>query len=187
MNQKNAYFWGATSKDFLIELLLAEQVMLSTTDTVLGLGGILTQGVVDRFNDLKGRSGKPYLILISDVQKIWHFAESDNREYIKKIAQRYWPGPLTLIVKAKKSVPTFMQSKDGTIALRVPNHPGLLEVLEGLEGLFSTSANQASQPVPENLDQVPANIKDAVDVIVLDEQISSSNLPSTIVDVSPGC
>lgn len=57
--------------------------------------------------------------------------------------ERFWPGPLALLIfKAKADLPSYLKGADGTIALRIPAHAGLQQLLVDCEGLFSTSANK---------------------------------------------
>ena len=95
-----------------------------------------------------------------------------------------WPGPLTLILKAKPDLPDFMKSPEGTVGLRMPNHKGLLELLARFEGLFSTSANRAGEPVPQSIDEIDPEIMDAISYLIVDREQTPSMVPSTILDCS---
>jgi L-threonylcarbamoyladenylate synthase len=94
-----------------------------------------------------------------------------------------WPGPLTLILKAKAGVPEFLTGGKETIAFRIPNHKGLQTLLKDFPILFSTSANLSGQSVPMKLSEVDQSILDACALAVLDEHKEESE-PSTILDCS---
>lgn len=161
-------------------------VVLAEGDTVLGLlADVSEQGVV-QLDHIKNRSKKPYLILVGSSKKALSFIE--KRDYkslqIEKLMNLCWPGPVTLIFQAKSTVAPYNKSVEGTVALRVPDHTGLLGLLEKFDGLFSTSANSAGAPVPINIEQVDSAIMSAVTAVVENDpaEKSPSKLPSTIID-----
>ena len=166
--------------DEINSILRAEGVIATDSDTVLGLLAPLTQAGYDKLNEIKHRSGKPYLVLVCDKQKALQFSDVFNKKKISTICEKYWPGPLTIIVQAKKELPDFMKSKEGTIAIRVPDHAGLQKLLADYDGLFSTSANRADRPIPQNVDELDEAIKNNVDLII--SKGKSQDLPSTIID-----
>lgn len=172
-----------TAIQSLQELLSQEKIAVTTTDTVLGLIAPLTLSGFTALNEIKGRQDKPYLVLISDPSKLTHFVDiSSFSTQIACLVSKCWPGPLTIIFKAKSGVPDFLQSKDGTIALRVPRHEGLLSILEAFPGLFSTSANLAGKQVPEKIEDLDPAILGAVSLCV--DGGASQGLPSTLIDCS---
>ena len=93
-----------------------------------------------------------------------------------------WPGPVTLIFKAKNDLPSFAKSKKNTIALRYPDHEGLLSLLKSFDGLFSTSANKTVEKAPENIDEINSDLIEKTDLLVYDEEMEKRTLPSTIID-----
>ena len=184
---KRTLFWlDPLTIKLLAQSLDQGHVSLTSTDTILGLLAPLMQQGFDALNGIKkSRDGKAYLILISSIQKLEHFidlAHLDN--CVVRALQRGWPGPLTVVFKAKTTLPEWLKGSDGTIALRCPNHQGLLTVLKNYDGLFSTSANLSGQPSPEKLEQVDAKILDNIDLIVLDDQNASTSASSTLIDLS---
>lgn len=169
------------------DILVQDKVIVCSGDTVLGLLGQLTQKSYDALNIIKQRVDKPYLIMISSVAKLPLFIDQPISSVVEKLIMLGWPGPLTLIFKARADLPDFVKSSDGTIALRVPDHAGLLKLLESFDGLFSTSANMHTQPIPHSIDEVNQNILRQVGGICLDQNNEKANaLPSTILDCSSG-
>jgi tRNA threonylcarbamoyl adenosine modification protein (Sua5/YciO/YrdC/YwlC family) len=173
--------------DLLKKELQKGSVILGEGDTVLGLlADVSAQGVA-MLNAIKGRSKKPYLILVHDYKKALKLIQDEPKQsfQIEKLMNVCWPGPVTLIFKAKNTIPAFMKAIDGTIALRVPNHKGLLQLLAQFDGLFSTSANSSGKPVPSSINEIDESIMRSVSAIVLNgehETSQSTSLPSTIID-----
>ena len=165
-------------------LLDANQILLSSGDTVLGISAALSQEGYDELNRIKQRSGMPCLVLVHSADRLKHFIDQELTDKLKELTKMAWPGPITLIFKARKELPDYMKSEKGTIAIRVPDHDGLLMILRHRDGLFSTSANLHGQPVVYNLEDVDSRIKDAVGGICLDSDHLSKLSPSAILDCS---
>lgn len=168
--------------DSLIKILQSDGVITSSTDTVFGLLAPLTQAGYDKLNEIKKRSDKPYLILIGNRQKLTLLCDVPDDPKIQSIMDTYWPGPLTIILPAKKNLPAYMKSKEGTIAIRMPAHAGLQKLLAHFDGLFSTSANLAGEPIPCSAEQISTVIQEQIPLLVLDEQHKDECIASTIID-----
>jgi tRNA threonylcarbamoyl adenosine modification protein (Sua5/YciO/YrdC/YwlC family) len=167
--------------------LQSGKVIAGTTDTIFGLLANLTYESFLALNIIKGREQKPYIILIKNADSLSHFVSIRNDSYsnfhIEKLIQQCWPGPLTLIFKAKADVPSFMKAADGTIALRVPKHEGLQQLLAQKDGLFSTSANRAGQPPAKTIQELDEQIKQSINYAVIDKGYEQhEQFPSTILD-----
>ena len=134
-----------------------------------------------------------YIILIAAPQKLQCFI---SPEYfvspkqlvpqIKNLVKQCWPGPLTVIFKAKQDLPDFLKSEHGTVAIRCPKHDALIEILKQFGGLFSTSANKSCDPAPSKIDDVNDQIAAQVKYLVddkIDNKIDAKQA-STIIDVS---
>ena len=159
-------------------------INITSTDTIPGLLANITEKSFEKLNAIKRqRVAKPYLILISSPEKIKIFADENSLDKnIENLIKNCWPGPLTIIFKAKDNLPSFMKSSTNTIALRCPKHPQLLKLLESFDGLFSTSANISDQQSPTHINQIDQKILDKIDFIIFDNR--KKTLPSTIIDVS---
>jgi tRNA threonylcarbamoyl adenosine modification protein (Sua5/YciO/YrdC/YwlC family) len=180
-------FWSNSETIECVEKKLhGGGVVLAEGDTVLGLLADVSQKGRAQLDHIKNRSKKPYLILVGGSKKALSFIETDSYKplQIEKLMQICWPGPVTLIFRAKAGVTLCSQSADGTIALRVPDHAGLLQLLSQFDGLFSTSANNAGAPVPSAIKEVDSAIISAVACVVMndDSEKAQSHLPSTIID-----
>jgi L-threonylcarbamoyladenylate synthase len=167
----------------LVTSLMQGNISICTTDTVLGLIAPITQNAFDKLNKLKGRSEKPYLVLIPNAESVQLFSDCKFQLPVKRIINSGWPGPLTLIIKAKESLPAFMKSQEGTIALRVPDHAGLQSVMKQIGPVFSTSANLQGQPTPTQIEDVDPEIMNKISLIIKDkERAQGTSLASTILD-----
>jgi L-threonylcarbamoyladenylate synthase len=182
------YWNDAESKDKIKKILDQDEILFASGDTVLGLWGKLTEKSFESINQLKQRSGKPYLIVIASISKIDKFVDLPLSEKLQTLIQTCWPGPVTIVFKARADLPAWMKSPDGTIALRVPDHAGLLKLLADYDGLFSTSANIQGQPIPESLADVDSSILSGVGTAVCIDrgQQHYGQNPSTILDCSTG-
>lgn len=180
--------WGNHATiDLLKNELRQGRVVLGDGDTVLGLLADVSEEGVAQLNHIKSRSKKPYLVLVHDYKKALKFIQYDESKLLQteKLMNICWPGPVTIIFRAKSDLPDFMKAADGTIALRVPKHDGLLQLLAHFDGLFSTSANSSGDPVPSSIEQVNDDIMHSVACIVLNNEYGSAQsaaIPSTIID-----
>ncbi len=182
---KIVYWCEGKTIDCFKKRLQTENIIISSSDTVLGLLANISREGFKKLNAIKQRSNKPYLVLIASKMCLNNFVDADNLLQMEKFIDLCWPGPVTLIFKAKQSVPDFMKSKQGTIALRIPDHAGLQKLLPHFTGLFSTSANISGNPVPRTIKEVDERIIKQVACAVIDKKEKRVvPLPSTIIDWS---
>ena len=159
-------------------------VAVGTSDTVLGFLAPANESGLLMLNRIKGRTDKPYIILIGEKSRIKEFA-AGVPAHVQALIDACWPGPLTLIMRAKHELPTVLQGASGTIALRMPNHKGLLSLLDLIPALFSTSANKAGMPVPSCIKDIDPNIMAEVSLLIADDLqgcVDPKTKPSTIID-----
>lgn len=169
----------------LQDVLNQDRIAIVSGDTVLGLLGRLTQKSYKQINSIKQRSDQPYLILIRSADMLSMFISQEITLQLEQLMTLVWPGPVTLIFKAKKDLPSFMKSSDGTIALRVPRHPGLELLLQENDGLFSTSANIHTYPIPQTINDIDERLISQVGAQCYEEgQTAFPIMPSTILDCS---
>ena len=174
-----------TAVDFIIQ----GKVISFPTDSVYGIGGDpLNINVINRIYDIKFRDrDKGFLLLVSDIEEAFKIAEFND--LAEKLANRYWPGQLTLILKKKEPsiIPPEVTAFKNTIGLRVPENEIILNILnllkqEGHLGvIIGTSANYSGEPPSISGDEVAKKILSPIDLI-LDGGKSVSKLPTTIVD-----
>lgn len=179
---KNQLLWqDPGSIDRLDYALKSGEIVLISSDTVLGLSASLTLAGFEALNRIKGREKKPYLIILSDKRQLERYCSIAISSRIEQLMAQCWPGPLTLILPARPDIAPFLTRGGASIAIRIPAHAPLLELLSRVGGLFSTSANIAGGPIPETLDQVDPTILDQVGLVVTDGK-EGSTTPSTLLD-----
>lgn len=178
-------FWGDSfSIERLAAVLRDGGVAIGSSDTVFGLISNLKCSSKNTLDSIKKRFDKPYLILIPRGAKLENFVDPAGLSRIESLAEKCWPGPVTLICAAHPDLPGFMKGTEGTVALRMPDHEGLQKLLIHFEGLFSTSANISGQPVPDTIEEVDPAILGRCAALVLDSPAGNeiSKAPSTILD-----
>ncbi len=183
MKTQQLLWSDASAIKMLQQALQDNQVVVGSSDTVLGLLAPLSEAGFQALNNLKQRNEKPYLVLIASVDKVAYFADQIP-DYAQMFMHTCWPGPLTIIVKAKKGLPSYLVSPQGTIALRVPEHTGLLTLLQHFPGLFSTSANITGEPIPNTLEDLDPHIAGGVAYKMVDQGSAAHTVPSTLIDCS---
>jgi L-threonylcarbamoyladenylate synthase len=155
------------------------------TDTVYGLGASLQHpDAISRIFRVKRRSEEKAIpVLLSHVEKLPDVA-LEVPESAMLLAECFWPGPLTMVLRRHPSVPQEIGRGKGTIAVRIPAHPIALELIEAAGGALAvTSANISGNPPPVSADDVAEQLGDEVDLI-LDAGRCPGGVPSTIVDLT---
>ena len=185
--KSNTLSWlKLNEKNKIVYLVSQKKVILAPSDTVFGLCGLACKEVFDELNHLKGRTDKPFLVLARSVKDIAEIAHIPEKSEIKSLLKKFWPGPLTVIFKAKQTAPDYLVSKEGTIAVRIPKNDFLQELLGIYPLLFSTSANRTGKPVPSMFVDIDDTIKHRVAAVVSikENDHAQSIIPSTIIDIS---
>lgn len=166
--------------------LRAGGVVAIPTDTVYGLAAALDQpAAIERIYALKGRDdGKPIPVLVSDAATAASLSVGFP-EVATKLARRFWPGPLTLVVPASRSVPAGVLRGGSTVGLRMPAHAMALELLAAGGALAVTSANRSGDREALSAGEVYEMFGETVDVIV-DGGVCAGGRASTVVEVQAG-
>jgi L-threonylcarbamoyladenylate synthase len=155
------------------------------TETVYGLGcDPFDIDAVKRVFQVKGERRKPLPILASSINYVEKIACMTRDG--KKIAQRLWPGPLTLIFSKKRVLPDEVTSSLDTVGVRVPKHDVARELIRLCGGLLiGTSANVSGEKPPRTVEEVAQELKKQVDAVI-DCGSTEFGIPSTIADLSRG-
>lgn len=151
------------------------------TDTVYGIGvDPMNPEAVERLFELKGRPGdKPVGVLASTVEQVEEVAELDNRA--TELADRHWPGPLTLVVRPKVIMGDWVGNTQlRTVGVRIPDHPLALELLSVTGPLAVTSANRSGGRETMSDQEARAVFGDSVAVYLVGR--SPRGRASTVVD-----
>jgi L-threonylcarbamoyladenylate synthase len=165
-------------------LLRAGEVIGFPTDTVYGLAALAThERAVRRIYEIKGRSlSQPLVLMIPEPEGLDAWAQVDDR--VRAYVRRWWPGPLTLVVRARDGVgpPLTSAGVPRTIAVRIPDHELALTLLrEAGEALATTSANRSGEP-PALTPLETAWVEGLA--AVLDGGRAPGGVPSTLLDLS---
>lgn len=169
-----------------VDFLKNGGVVVHPTDTCYGLAADITnQKAVEKIYALKQMSKeKPMSILVASLEMFKKYGDLSFKA--EKIAQKYLPGALTLIVPKTKDIPDFYAGNTNLIGIRYPNHLVSLELVEKLERpVTTTSANLTGLP-PAYL---PAEVKkyfQAEEILFLDGGILPNKKPSTILKIVDG-
>ena len=152
------------------------------TDTVYGLGcDPFNPTAVERTMKAKGPRTKAMPVLVNsmkDAERLVFFSTA-----ARKIAERFWPGPLSLVLPARENVPSLL-APERTVGVRSPNHAICCQLLALCSGmLIGTSANQTGRPPSTSADEVAKQLDDRVDII-LDGGKSPMGVASTVVDMT---
>lgn len=162
-------------------MIAAGGVLAFRTDTFYGLGADpFNRGALRRLNDLKGRDGKPILVVISDETVAERFI-ARRSELFAAVARRHWPGALTLVAEAKPDVPEELTAGSGTVGLRLPDDEDVRSFVRAAGGaLTATSANTAGEPPARSAAEVARAFPSGLDLIV-DGGPSRGDKPSTVL------
>lgn len=166
-----------------IALLKRGEVVAIPTETVYGLAADASNDdALQKIYALKQRpANNPLIIHLSGADQVTQFA-ADFPPLAQKMAQAFWPGPFTLVLKSKPNVSQVVRAHADTVALRVPNHPVSLQLLkESHLALAAPSANRYTQLSPTTAEHVEAGL--GADVPVLDGGACHIGIESTIVSV----
>ncbi len=171
-----------TDLELVINSLKRGEIVSIPTETVYGLAGnALKEESIDLIFNLKKRPAfNPLIVHIPDVNFLDRVAENIP-DPAKLLANHFWPGPLTLILKKKASIPNRVTAGKDTVAVRVPNHPLTLELLKKLPfPLAAPSANPFGSISPTLAIHVYKYFGDKIPFI-LDGGSCKSGLESTII------
>ncbi|MGV9993610.1 L-threonylcarbamoyladenylate synthase [Streptomyces sp. NPDC003374] len=157
------------------------------TETVYGLGADAGNAdAVARVFHAKGRPpSHPLIVHLGDVEQLGGWVE-DVTPTARLLAERFWPGPLTLVLRRGPRVSLAATGGLDTVAVRVPGHPVALALLSAFGGgVAAPSANRFGSVSPTTAQHVRAELGDAVD-LVLDGGPCTVGVESTIVDATGG-
>ncbi len=156
------------------------------TDTVYGLAvDAFDPAGVRRLLRAKGRGrSKPTPVLIGSADTLRALATNLNAD-VRSLADRFWPGGLTLICRQQPSLRWDLGDSRATVAIRMPDHAEALALLGDNGPLAVSSANLTGQPPATTIEEAQEQLGEAVDVY-LDAGPTPGPLPSTIIDATGG-
>lgn len=167
--------------DEIVEALRQDQLVALPTETVYGLAARAgSRSAVERIFAVKRRpADNPLIVHVASAEEAFALA-SHVPGYAERLAERFWPGPLTLVLPSAVDWP-WVQAGHPTIALRVPEPGYLREVLRQVGPLAAPSANLSGRPSPTTAEHCRADLEGAVPLIV-DGGACRRGVESTVVD-----
>lgn len=167
------------------EILRSGGLVVFPTETVYGLGAnALDADAVASIFRAKGRpSDNPLIVHICRIDQVYDLAD-DLTVQARRVAEAFWPGPLTLILPKKPCIPAQVTAGLDTVALRMPDHPVALALLD-IAGVpvAAPSANTSGKPSPTTAEHVLRDLDGKVDMIV-DGGSCRIGLESTVLDMT---
>jgi L-threonylcarbamoyladenylate synthase len=167
-----------------VSILKQGGIVAFPTDTVYGLGAsIAIDSAVEKVYRIKGRARNIALpLLLADFAQLETVAISIPAS-ARLLVDKFWPGPLTLVLLKSDSVPDIVSGGGKTIAVRIPDHPIPTALARGIgTPIVGTSANFSGQPSILTAEEVRAQLGDRVDFI--SEGECPGGIESTVVDLS---
>ena len=164
------------------QLLEQEEVVSIPTETVYGLAGnIYSEKAIRSIFRIKQRPlFNPLIVHIPSIEDLDRIVEYVP-EKAQRLAKTFWPGPLTLVLKKKDTVPDLITAGKDTVAVRVPHHPLTLKLLDQLDfPLAAPSANPFNRISPTKASHVEAYFKGELKM-VLDGGACKRGIESTII------
>lgn len=157
------------------------------TETVYGLAAdAFNENAVKSIFVAKGRpQDNPLIVHISDFEQIYSLA-SEVPESAKKLADKFWPGPLTIILPKKESVPDVTSGGLSTVAIRMPSHPIANKIIELSCPLAAPSANISGFPSPTAFEHIEADMTGRADAIC-DGGNCQVGVESTVITLATDC
>lgn len=175
---------GEEARERAAQVISAGGVVAFRTDTFYGLGADpFNPDAVRRVNELKGRDGKPILVVISDASEAERFILNRSKIF-DAICARHWPGALTIVVDAKLTVPDELTAGSHTVGLRLPEDKAVRCFIHACGGsLTATSANLAGALPARAAKEVAHFFPEGIELIV-DGGAALGDKPSTVLDIS---
>ncbi|WP_307781288.1 L-threonylcarbamoyladenylate synthase [Agilicoccus flavus] len=166
----------------VVEAVRRGALVVLPTDTVYGIGAdAFDAEAVGELLAAKGRGrDMPPPVLVPNKRTVDGLA-TEVPAYARRLIDRYWPGPVTLVLKAQASLRWDLGDTNGTVAVRMPDHEVALEVLADTGPLAVSSANRHGQPAATTAAQAREQLGDAVEVYV-EAGPAPGGVASTIVD-----
>lgn len=166
-----------------LDILGRGGVVAFPTDTVYGLGvPVFSPEGIERLYTIKGRDHtKAIAVLLSSAEELGEVTQEPS-EAALRLARRFWPGPLTIVLLRNPNVPADL-AQSPTIGVRIPNHPVAAKLLAETGPMAVTSANLSGQANSRSADEVLQQLEGRVH-LVIDGGQTPGDVPSTVVDMT---
>ena len=170
-----------------LELIRNDEIVAFPTETVYGLGGsAFSETAVRKIFIAKGRpSDNPMIVHISDLEMLSSIVKIIP-ENIRKLCERFWPGPLTILFDKSEKIPDIVTAGLSTVAVRMPSQPIALALIKTLGiPIAAPSANLSSRPSPTQAKHVFDDLQGKIPLII-DGGTCNVGVESTVIDVHKG-
>ena len=175
---------SAEKYEYAVELLKNNQVVGMPTETVYGLAGnAYSELAVKRIFEAKGRpQDNPLIVHISEFSEIYDLV-SEVPDIAKKLSEKFWPGPLTMILPKSEKVPMCVTAGLDSVAVRCPSHPVARNLIKncGLP-IAAPSANISGKPSPTKAEHVFSDLNGKIP-LVIDGGESEEGVESTVISL----
>ena len=167
------------------EIIKGGNLVAFPTETVYGLGANgLDNKAVKKIFEAKGRpQDNPLILHISHIEEVKPLVDFISQD-VEKLMEAFWPGPLTIILKRSNLVPDIITGGLDTVAIRMPNNPIALKLIELCQlPVAAPSANTSGKPSPTQASHVSQDLYGKVDLII-DGGNTGIGVESTVLDMS---
>ena len=168
------------------EVLRRGGLVAFPTETVYGLGAnALDPAAVARIFAAKGRPpNNPVIVHIADFADVGTLARPSTSQLVSTLAERFWPGPLTLVLPKTAAIPDVVTAGGSTVAVRMPAHPVTQALLRAAGvPLAAPSANRSTELSPTRAEHVLQSLGERIDLI-LDGGPTTGGIESTVLDLT---
>ena len=176
---------SATALGAAADVIAQKGVVAFPTETFYGLGAAaLEPESVRRIFEIKGRpESKPLLVLVDSIGMAESLVE-EIPSHAWALIDRHWPGPLTLVLRARPGVPAGVTAGTGTVGIRMSSHPVAIGLVRAAgTPVTAPSANPSGGAPPTSAERVLANFDGAID-LMLDGGPTAGGPASTVVDLT---
>lgn len=174
--------------DEVVDIIKRDGIVVFPTETVYGIGGnALSESVIKKIYNIKKRPQEKALnILVKNKEEIEKYAYISN-ELEEKIIDNFMPGPITIILKKRKSqISDLLTANNDTIGIRISDNNIVKRILEKCNlPIAAPSANVSGKPSSIRLEEIKPDFDNKVEAFI-DGGVCSENIPSTIVKVVDG-
>lgn len=170
-----------------VALLRAGELVAFPTETVYGLGADASNPTaIAKIFAAKGRpQDRPLAVLLPGIDDVIRWGR-DIPDIFWELARKFWPGPLTIVLRRASGLNDVLTAGRDTIGLRIPDHPDALALLKAFgAGIAATSANRSGHASPVTARRVREELGDAVPMI-LERAPCAIGVESTVLDLSSG-
>jgi L-threonylcarbamoyladenylate synthase len=171
--------------DKAAKVLINRGVIIHPTETVYGLAGQYNEiSVIQRISKIKLRMlNQPFSIMVNSLEEIFSISGHSKTPWLESFLRQFLPGPLTVLIPRKKEIEPALWNQFPELGFRYPAHLLCQELLQASSNpLITTSANRSGEPSPVQVEKIPEDLQNQVELI-LDGGKTIEQQPSTIIRI----